>query len=172
MDYKKLEILLQKEDLEQKDLWKFFGVETKELMEKLIEDNLQSLKIKPDDAFVYIAPKNIYESSQNKDYNIFYEKLILTSFFLRGFAQYEDVIIQGFIAAVGMMSMIFIAETQLKDNEYFIFFINAFKEYKHDKYFREQTDRVLNMFENMAEEFEKIDLEELKNTLKSVKEIV
>lgn len=172
MNYEMLDKLLKKKDLKKEQVWKFFGAETQELMEKIIIDNFKLIKIEPDDGFIYISPKNIYENSLNIETNIFYEKLILISFFLRGFAKYEEVAIQGFVRAIGLMKFIFIAEQHLADNPYYKFFINAFKEFKHDKYFREQTDRMIKLFQELTEGIEKVDFsevtkitEELKNSI-------
>lgn len=172
MNYKMLDKLLSKEDLKKEQVWKFFGVDTEESMEKLIIDNLKLIKIEPDDGFIYISPKNIYENSLNSETNIFYEKLILISFFLKGFAKYEDIAIQGFVRSVGLMKFIFIAEQYLADNPYYKFFINAFKEFKHDKYFREQTDRMIKLFQELTDGIDKIDFNELKKLTEDLKNSV
>lgn len=172
MNYKILNTLLEKEDLKPKELWKFFEVETQDEMEKLIADNLKLAIMEPRDSFIYLAPKTLYESAMEIEHNIFYEKLISISFFLKGFVSYEDPMIDAFTRAVGIIKFIIIVEREFKDNEYFKFFMNSYKEYKHDKYFREQTSRMVELFESVAEGFEKIDLEEFKKVTKEIKEII
>lgn len=169
MDYTILEKLLEKENLQKKDLWKFFNVKKEEEMEKLISENLKLLPVEIDESFIYMAPANLYKSSIENDHNIFYEKLILISFFLRGFAKYENVLVEAFTRAIGMIKFIMIVEKELKDNMYYNFFINSYQEFKKDKYFREQTERIVSIFDEITEQIESIDLDEIRELTTQIK---
>jgi hypothetical protein len=165
MDYKVLEKLLQKENIEPKKIWAVFGANTEKEMEQVIVDNLKSIKINPDDGLIYLSPDIIYKASFDQDQNIYYEKLMVISFFLKGFASYDDIIGEAFTKALGMVKYVYIADQALKDNPYYVFFKEAYSEYKRDKYFRDQTDRMLEVFDEIAKQAETIDLTETKELL-------
>lgn len=169
MDYKVLKKLLEKENLETKELWQFFGTDSQKKMEELLVANLNDLKDGMDDGMVYIGPSMIYESSIENDHNIFYEKMMVISYFLKSFAKYDSVMIEAFIKAVGMMRFVYLGEKTLKTNDLFIFFKESFQEYKKDKYFREQTDRMVKMFDDITSEIEAIDLSEVRELAEEMK---
>lgn len=169
MDYKMLKKLLEKENLEPKELWQFFGTDSQKKMEELLVANLNDLKDGMDDGMVYIGPSMIYESSIENDHNIFYEKMMVISYFLKSFAKYDSVMIEAFIKAVGMMRFVYLGEKTLKTNDLFIFFKESFQEYKKDKYFREQTDRMVKMFDDITSEIEAIDLSEVRELAEEIK---
>lgn len=169
MDYKVLKKLLEKENLEPKELWQFFSTDSQKKMEELLVANLNDLKDGMDDGMVYIGPSMIYESSIENDHNIFYEKMMVISYFLKSFAKYDSVMIEAFIKAVGMMRFVYLGEKTLKTNDLFIFFKESFQEYKKDKYFREQTDRMVKMFDDITSEIEAIDLSEVRELAEEMK---
>jgi hypothetical protein len=169
MDYKVLKKLLQKENLEPKELWQFFGIDSQKKMEELLVANLNDLKDGMDDGMVYIGPSMIYESSIENDHNIFYEKMMVISYFLKSFAKYDSMMIEAFIKAVGMMRFVYLGEKTLKTNDLFIFFKESFQEYKKDKYFREQTDRMVKMFDDITSDIEALDLTEVKQLAEEMK---
>lgn len=171
MNYDMLEKLLEKEDVDIKKIWKFFGAENKEGMIEIIIKNFKEAKLSPDNGFIYSAPDVIYDGSMNNNYNIYYEKILVISFFLKGFAQYEDVVTEAFIKSIGALNFILTFESIFKDNFYYIFFKDSFKEYKQDKYFREQTDRLLEVFNEIGKEFENINLKETKEILEQIQGI-
>jgi hypothetical protein len=140
-------------------------------MEDLIVKNLQQVKIDPDDAFIYGSAEAVYESCVENNHNIFYEKLIIISFFLKGFANYNDTIIQAFIESIGTVHFILTFEKIFKENDSYNFFKNAIKEYKQDKYFREQTDRVLSMFNEIGDQFENLDLKEARDIIDGIRDL-
>lgn len=170
MDYTILEKLLKNDNVDPKKIWATFGANTQEDMEKIIVDNLKSIKIKPDDGLIYLSPDIIYKSTFDQEQNIFYEKLMIISFFLKGFAGYDDIIGEAFTKALGMIRYVYVAEQILKNNESYIFFKEAYLEFKRDRYFREQTDRMLNLFDEIGKEVENIDLKETKELLEQFKD--
>jgi hypothetical protein len=170
MDYTALEKLLEQENLEPKKIWKFFGTETQKAMEDLIIENINSIKMDIDDGVVYLAPAMIYEIGLENSDNIFYEKLMQISFFLKGFAKYEDVIIEAFSKAIGVINFVFIAEKNLADNQFYQFFKESYNDFKQAKYFKEQTDRMLSIFDEIASQVENLDLEETKKILQEFKD--
>lgn len=169
MDYTVLEKLMDQENLEPQKIWKFFGANTAEEMEKVIVDNLKSITMKPDDGFIYLAPDMIYRTSVENDHNVYYEKLMMVSFFLRGFAGYNNILPEAFTKAIGMIRFIFLVDTILKDNDSYVFFKESYLEFKRDRYFREQTSRMLELFDQIASEVENINLEETKQLLQEFK---
>lgn len=169
MNYEILEKLLDRENLDIKKIWKFFGAENKEGITDIIIKNFKEIQLNPDDAFIYGSAEAVYEACIENNHNIFYEKLVIISFFLKGFANYNDVVIQAFIQSIGTVSFILTFEKIFKDNQAYDFFKNAIKEYKQDKYFREQTDRVLTMFNEVADQFENLDLKEAKHIIEKIK---
>ena len=140
-------------------------------MEKIIVDNLSTIKINPDDSYIYLAPDAIYQQTLQSDHNVFYEKLMMISFFLRGFAGYDDTLILAFTKSLGMISFVFLVEKTLKDNDTYKFFTESYEGFKRDKHFREQTNQILELFEEIAKQFENIDLAEVQNILKDTKEL-
>jgi len=170
MDTKLLKTILAKEDVTQKDIWTFFNVKNQKEMQEFIVLNLNTVKNNPDDGMVYIGPDMIYETSMNNEHNIFYEKMMVISYFLKSFAKYDNMIIEAFITSVGMVQFVFIAEKILKDNEHFVFFKNAYQEYKKDRYFREQTARVISIFDTITQEIEKLDIKEIKEITQQIKD--
>ena len=171
MDYTILEKLVQQEKVEPKKIWKFFGAKTQEEMEEVIVKNLKEIKIQLDDGYVYLAPDMIYTTSVENNHNVFYEKLMMISFFLRGFANYEDTMTLGFTKSVGMIRFVFLVDSVLKDQDSYIFFKESYLEFKKDKYFREQTSRMLELFDDMANQMQNIDLTETKQILEELKTI-
>lgn len=170
MDYTILEKLMEQENLEPKKIWKFFGANTINEMEKIISDNLKSIPINIDESFIYMAPENLYRSSMENEHNIFYEKILLISFFLRGIANYDNILVEAFTRSVGMIKFIMIVEQEYKDNIYYNFFVKSFQEYKKDRYFREQTDRILSIFDEISEQVSSLDLKEIKEITEQVKQ--
>jgi hypothetical protein len=170
MEIKLLKKLLEKENITQKEIWNFFAVENQKDMEDLIVSNLNNIKNNPDDGMVYIGPDMIYETSMSNEHNIFYEKMMVISYFLKSFSSYDNTFIEAFITSVGMVRFVFIAERTLNDNEYFVFFKNAYQEYKKDRYFREQTARVISIFDTITNEIEKLDIKEIKELTQQIKD--
>lgn len=171
MDYTILEKLMEQEQIEPKKIWKFFGLKTQEEMEEHIINNLKQIKIQPDDGYIYLAPDMIYTTSVENDHNVFYEKLMMISFFLRGFAGYQDTITLAFTKSIGMIRFIYLVDTTLKNHESYVFFKEAYLEFKKDRYFREQTSKMLQLFEEIGNQVEKIDLTETKQIIEDLKTI-
>ena len=171
MNYEVLDKLLDKQDVDVKKIWKFFGASTYEEMKDLVIKNFESAKIEADDTFIYMSPETIYEDIAENRYNIYHERLVVASFFLKGFANYEDVVTQAFIKSLGLINFLLVFESVFNNNNAYIFFRDSIKEYKTDKYFREQTDRVLQVFNEMGDQLENIDLTETKEILEQFKEI-
>lgn len=169
MNYEMLDKILEKNEFNPKKIWKFFGVENKEAMELLIESNFKDLKIEVDDTFIYISLETMFESIDNPDPNTFFENMMIISFFLKGFAKYEDSVTKAFIESVGAINFILIFEKVLGENPYYQFFKKAFKEYKQDRYIRNQTDKLLAVFNEIFEQFQTLDLASTKAVLEEIK---
>ena len=171
MDYTVLQKILEKDDVEPKKIWKFFGAKTQQEMEQFIVDNLKLINITMDDSYIYLAPDMIYKNTVEQNHNVFYEKLMTISFFLRGFASYNDDMIVAFSKSIGMIKFVFLAENTLKENIYYQLLKESYQEYKKDKYFREQTSTVLQLFEEIANQVENMDLTETRKILDEAKTI-
>ena len=169
MNYTILKKLLKKDELTKEEIWKFFNVDSELKMEETVRATLNTLKIKIDDGLIYIGPEMIYQSSIDHQHNIFYEKLMVVSYFLKGFADYNDELTEAFIKSLGLVKFVFIAEDVLENNKQFSFYKNAYLEYKKDKYFREQTDRMVNIFDAMTEEIKNVDFDEIKKLTEEFK---
>ena len=169
MNYEMLQDILNKNDLKPNKIWKFFGAKNEDEMKLLIENNLKDLKIQIDNGFIYLSLETMFESIDNKDTNTFFEDMMIISFFLKGFAKYEDIVTEAFIASVGTINFILIFEKVLGENEYYQFFKKAFKQYKQDRYIRNQTDKLLDVFNEIFEQFQNLDLAGTKAILEEIK---
>ena len=166
MDYTKLKTIMEKEDMRIEEIFEFFGAKDKREMQEMIANSLKSLKIELNDDLGYISPELIYDFAVVENHNVFYERLMTISFFLRAFAGYNTSVIEAFVTVLGVIKFVFIAEGILKNREEFVFFKESYNTYKQDKYFREQTDRMLSVFDEIQKETENLDLESIKDVLK------
>lgn len=165
MDYTKLIELMEKEDLTREDVFEFYNVKNENELLKLINDNFSKLNIQLNDTLGYISPEMIYDFATVESHNIFYEKLMVISYFLRAFSGYTAEMIKSFVVGVGLIQFVFTAEKTLNDKEEFSFFKKSYQEYKQDKYFKDQAERFANMFDDLTKNIRETDFTEVKKLL-------
>jgi len=176
MNIKKLEKLLEKENLNNEELFQFFDVKDKKEAVELWKKNLNDLKFEWSDEMGYDSFELIYSKIEDldKQANVFYLEMMKISLFLRTFCNYDVDLISAFIRMIGVLQFGFISRKVLDNLDEYVYFSHMFEEHKKEtKNFLEfsRSMEVLDQLEAASKEIDLKDIQSAAEDLSKLKEV-